>query len=96
MMDNEGADDLKTALNKAELIYQLVLPYIHRANKAERAIQTLKGYLKAGLATLDPDFPIQEWNRLLDQCELTLNILRASRLNPKTIGLGISIWRIRL
>ena len=78
---------MKIALHKAQLKYQLVPPHIHRANKAERAIQTMKGHLKAGLATVDPDFPIHEWDRLLDQCELTLNLLRASRLNPK-----LSAW----
>ena len=41
MMDNECSDNLKAALGKAELNYQLVSPHIHRANKAERAIQTL-------------------------------------------------------
>ena len=61
--------------------------HIHRANKAERDIQILKENLKSGLATLDPDFPIQEWNRLIHQCELTLSILRVSRLNPK-----LSAW----
>ena len=87
MMDNEYSDDLKTVLNKAELTYQLVPPHIHRANKAERAIHILKGHLKAGLATLDPDFLIQERDRLFDQCELILNLLRASKLNPK-----LSAW----
>ena len=87
IMDNECSDDLKTALSKAGLTYQLVPPHIHRANKAERAIQTFKCHLKAGLATLDPNFPIHEWDRLIDQCELTLNLLRASRLNPK-----LSAW----
>ena len=65
-MDNECSDDLKVALNKAELTYQIVPPHIHRADKAERAIKTLNGYLKVGLATIDHDFPIQEWDRLID------------------------------
>ena len=82
IMDDECSDDLKTALSKVELNDQLVPPHIHRANKAERDIKTLKGHLKSGLATLYPDFTIQEWDRIIDQCELTLNLLRASRLNP--------------
>ena len=49
-MDNECSDDLKAALSKAGLIFQLVPPHIHRGNKSERAIQTFKGHLKAGLA----------------------------------------------
>ena len=82
-MDNKCSEELKLALHKAQLKYQLVPPHIHRANKAERAIQTMKGHLKAGLATVDPDFPIHEWDRLLDQCELTLNLLRENSLTPK-------------
>ena len=49
IMDNEYSPDLKKALAKAEVQYQLVPPHIHRTNKAERAIQTFKGHLKAGL-----------------------------------------------
>ena len=36
----------------------------------------------AGLATCDPDFPIREWDRLVQHAELTLNLLRNSRVNP--------------
>ena len=36
---------------------------------------------------MDPDFPIHEWDRLLPQCVLTLNLLRAARINPK-----LSAW----
>ena len=35
------------------------------------------------MASLDPDFPISEWYRLVEQGELTLNLLRASSSNPK-------------
>ena len=84
-MGNECSDDLKAALSKAELKFQLVLPHIHRVNKAERSIQTFKGHLKAGLVILNPNFPIHEWCRILTQCELTLNLLRVSRINPKLL-----------
>ena len=40
---------------------------MHRANAAERAIQTFKNNLKAGLASVDPAFPVAEWDRLLQQ-----------------------------
>ena len=48
---------------------------------------TVKNYLLAGLATCDLDFPITEWDRLLRQSELTLNLLRTSRINP-----NLSTW----
>ena len=63
--------------------YQLVPPHIHRRNASERAIHTFKNHFIAGLASTDPNFPLSNWCRLLPQAELTLNLLCASRLNPK-------------
>ena len=42
-----------------------------------------KGHFKVGLSTVDPNFPIREWDRLINQAEITLNLLRISRANPK-------------
>eukprot|EP00957_Ditylum_brightwellii_P059061 4480136-Ditylum_brightwellii.AAC.1 len=36
----------------------------------------------AGLATCHPNFPIAEWGRLIEQTNLTLNLLQTSRTNP--------------
>ena len=83
ILDNETSRDLKTAMSKKKVDFQLVPPHNHRANAAERAIQTFKNHFKAGLASLDPNFPVSEWDRLLPQAFLTLNLLRASRVNPK-------------
>ena len=38
---------------------------------------------KSALASLDPDFPIAEWDRLLEQALLALNLLRPSNANPR-------------
>ena len=65
---------------------QLVPPKTLRRN-AERAIQTYKNHLKTSLAIVDPNFSIREWDRLLVQSELTLNLLRSARINPK-----LSAW----
>ena len=83
IFDNEFSNDLKKALGKYELTYEKVQPHIHRRNAAERAIRTFKNHFLAGLASVDPKFPIQEWDRLLQQAEITLNLLRNSRTNPK-------------
>ena len=83
VMDNEISNDLKAALTKNETSYQLVPPYSHKRNLAERAIQTWKNHFKAGLASLNPNFPLSEWDRLLHQANITLNLLRSSRSNPK-------------
>ena len=58
-------------------------PHQHRVNAAERAIQTFKNHFIAGLCTVDPNFPLQLWCDLLPQAQLTLNILRQSRINPR-------------
>jgi hypothetical protein len=63
--------------------YQLVPPHCHITNAAERAIRTFKEHFKAGLATVDPDFPAHSRDRLLPQAEITLNLLGASRLHPQ-------------
>ena len=78
---------MKHAFEKHNIDFQLVPPHQHRRNAAERAIMTFKNHLLAGLATCDPSFTIREWDRILDQCELTLNLLRNSRVNP-----NLSAW----
>jgi hypothetical protein len=83
ILDNETSHELQSAMTKYKTTFQFVPPHTHRANLAERAIQTFKGHFKAGLASVHPDFPISEWDRLLDQAFITLNLLRASRVNPK-------------
>jgi hypothetical protein len=63
--------------------YQLAPLHFHRTNAAERAIITFKEDFKSGLTTVDTDFPIHLWDRILPQAEITLNRLRASRLHPQ-------------
>ena len=60
----------------------MVPPHTHRRNLAERAIQTWKNHFKAGLASIDPNFPLTEWDRLIPQANITLNLLRGARTNP--------------
>jgi hypothetical protein len=62
---------------------QLVLPHNHRVDAAEQAIATFKEHFIAALATVDKLYPLQLWDKFLPQVELTLNMLRFSRLNPK-------------
>ena len=83
IMDNECSNDLKLAMTEEDLDWQLATPYLHRVNAAERAIRTFKNHFIAGLATCHPDFPISEWDRLLEQAVLTLNLLRNSRVTPR-------------
>ena len=60
VMDNEASKYLKDALRDADIECQLVTPHNHRNRLSERAIEPFKGYFKAEISSLDPDFPIIE------------------------------------
>ena len=83
ILDNEISGEFKDALKKNTVQYQLTPPHMHRRNAAERAIRTFKNHFLTGLALCDPKFPVAEWDRLLEQAVLTLNLLRTSRVNPR-------------
>ena len=74
---------MKHAFEQNEVKFQLVPPDQYCRNAAERTICTFKNHLLTGLAKCDPSFSIREWDRILDQCELTLNLLLKSRVNLK-------------
>jgi hypothetical protein len=81
-LENEASKLLKTYLHQQNITFQLVPPYIHRRNSAERAIRSFKDPLIAGLCSTDKSFPMHLWDRLLPQAVITLNMLRTSRINP--------------
>lgn len=64
------------------MTYQLITPHIHRANIAEKAIQTFKSHFISILAGTDSSFPMHLWDRLLPQAEMTLNMLRPANATP--------------
>jgi hypothetical protein len=82
-LDNEASKLLNTYLHQQDITFQLVPPYSHRRNSAERAIRSFKDHLIAGLCSTDKSFPMHLWDRLLPQAVITLNMLRTSRINPK-------------
>ena len=83
IMDNEASRDMKDSMTKHKINFQLAPTHIHRRNTAELAIRTFKNHFVAGLSTTDPNFPVSEWDRLLDQATITLNLLRQSRVIQK-------------
>ena len=56
---------------------------MHDRNAAELAISTFKDHFIAGICSTDPDLPMQNLERLLEQAEMALKLLLPSRLNPK-------------
>ena len=87
ILDNEASMDLKNSLTRNNQTFKLVPPKMHRRNAAEKAIRTAKNRILSGLATCDTNYPITEWDRLLPQAEITLNLLQNSLVNP-----NLSAW----
>jgi hypothetical protein len=82
-LDNEASAALKHFFTANDMEYQFVPPHCHRINAAERAIRTFKENFVAGLSSVDPTFPLHLWDRLLPQAEITLHLLRTSRIHPQ-------------
>jgi hypothetical protein len=73
-LDNEASLALRNYLTQRGITYQFALPHIHQRNNAERAIQTFKNNFIAGLCSVDPNFPLKLWDKLLPQATITINL----------------------
>ena len=81
-LDNEVSQLMKNYMESHQIKYELTPTGLPRRNLAERAIQTFKNHFIAGLCSTHPDFTLNLWDKLLPQAELTLNLLRPSRIQP--------------
>jgi hypothetical protein len=86
-LDNKCSKPLKDFMQTEDVDFQLVPPGMHRRNAAKRAIRTFKNHFIAGLCSVDKNFPLHLWDRLLPQAVISLNLLCGSHLNPK-----LSAW----
>ena len=82
-LDNEASDAFKQYICQQEIQFELVPLGNLKRNQAERAIQTFKAHFIAILAGVDDKFPLSLWCHLLEPTELTLNLLRQSKVVPK-------------
>ena len=78
ILDNECSDLLKSSFNKHNINFQQVPPHTHLRNAAKRDIQTWKNHFLSVLTTCDPDYPATEWDRLMPQYDMTINLLHYS------------------
>jgi hypothetical protein len=78
-LDNETSKDLIKEIERKGLKYQIASPGDHRPNHAERAIQTFKKnhFIVIPYGT-DSGFPAKQWDRLIKQAVMTLNMCRPS------------------
>ena len=83
ILENEASPVFQREPKAKDVDFQLSSPVIHIHNAAEHAIITFKYHFIAGICSTEPDFPMQKWDLLLEQAEITLNLLLPSRLNPK-------------
>ena len=80
--DNECPASFQNFLKVYDIEHQLAPPYDHRTNPEDKAIDTLEAHFIAGLASVNPAFPIHLWCRLIPFAILTLNLLHQSNVNP--------------
>ena len=85
-MDNETSADVEDFIRSQGTKLQYSSPGRH-CKPAERAVQTYKCCFKSITASLPKAFPIAYWCRLLEQCDLAVNIVRPHRQNPR-----LSAW----
>jgi hypothetical protein len=81
-LDNETTAQLEKFIKDKHITIQYVPPHTYRANKAERAIRSAKNHIISSFATTHPDFPLDLWDELLEQTDMTLNIMRPYTLDP--------------
>ena len=81
ILDNECSAAMKELITQT-CKYELVPPGCHRRNRAEVTIKAFKQHLISVFAGLDDNFPMTQWDKLLPQVEITLNLLRASKATP--------------
>jgi hypothetical protein len=82
-LDKEASKLLKNYLYQQGITFQLVPPYSHIRNSAERAFRSFTDHLIAGLCSTYKSFPMHLWDRILPQAVMALNMLIISILNPK-------------
>ena len=81
-LDNEVSIETQELLEALGATVEIVPPNSHCRNAAERAIRTAKNHLIAILSATHENFPLYLWCYLLLQAEITLNLLRSSRIHP--------------
>ena len=86
VLNNECLAVMKACIKENGMDNELDPLGQHRRNQAERAIQTFKAHFISILAGINDKFPLLLWCHLLKTTELTLNLLRQSRVAPKILA----------
>ena len=81
-LDNETSQDVETFIAEQQAALQYTPADMHRTNIAERACRTWKNHFTAIRAGTPPSFKMANWCRMLEQADITLNMMRPCTLNP--------------
>jgi hypothetical protein len=83
VLDNKVLAAMKELITtKYNMTHELVPPGCHRHNTAEVAIRNFNAHFLGILAGVADDFPMQLWDKLLPQAEITINLLQQSNTTP--------------
>ena len=82
-MDIEAYTALKMPMTPMKIKYKLVPSRNHIENHVKRAIQSFKNHFIEGLCSVDKDFNLKLWDRLLQQAIISLNLIIQSRTLPQ-------------
>ena len=82
-MDNEAFTTLKHKMTTMEIKYKLASPGNHISENAERSIQTFNNQFIAGIFSVNEEFHLKIWDRMLQQATMSLKFLQQSRLHPQ-------------
>ncbi len=81
-MDNQSSPEVKQLAIELDLKWDLVSPYQHEPNRAERAIRTGKNHMIATRAGFHQDCPTTFVDKCLYQIEITLNVIHPYEYDP--------------
>lgn len=81
--DNESSKELEKwcAEQSPPVIVQKVPPNVHRGNRSEKEVGTVKNHLIAMINTAHPEYPLRGWEHIIPQAEVGLNLLRQSGIS---------------
>ena len=83
ILDNKISKGYKEAIEANRMDLGLVPVGVHRRNVVQKTTQIVSGHFKSILCGVANDFPINKWDRLISQEEITVNILHQSNVLPK-------------
>ena len=81
-LDNETSQDVEDFIAEQQTKFQYTPSDMHRTNIAERCIRTWKNHFTSMRAGAPPSFRMDNWCRMIDQCDITLNMMLPCTLNP--------------